>query len=505
MKELKKILILCLLVSLVFVGCNDLFGDAPAVEDTKLLVSSDNQLNEVSEALEANEPIDYEKVEVTTEINIPDRISIENINMEKYRLSKEFVSAARAKVTEKLPNNSVTILLSDYVIDDMKYLYTPNRNFYYLTGIDRENFILMIIKSDDEVEEYLFANEVPAVDKWTGKMLTTDLAKTYSNIEEVKVLDTFDTVLNRQITNKNIENVYVDLGNYEIDDILIKSEDSNSKLTRSELFALKLSNEHPNIRIRNVAYDINELRTIKMPEEIEFIQNAIALTGEGINAIMEYAEPDMMEYQLESYFNFRLDSLGVKEYAFPTIAASGQNATILHYIDNDQKSLDGDLVLFDLGASFGYYSADISRTIPVNGVFSDRQEELYNIVLKSQLATIEAVKPGVTMKELSKISRDVMANELMSIGVIKNYDGVYEVYPHGISHSLGLDTHDPLSYSEPLRPGMIITVEPGLYLDDEGIGIRIEDDILVIEGGYLNLSEGIIKTVEDIEAYMNRN
>ncbi len=228
------------------------------------------------------------------------------------------------------------------------------------------------------------------------------------------------------------------------------------------------------------------------------------MTGEGIKTIMANAKPDMMEYELEAYFNFSLDVQGVKEHAFPTIAASGENATILHYTDNDKKVIDGDLVLFDLGASFGYYSADISRTIPVNGIFSDRQEELYNAVLKSQLAAMQAVRPGVTMTELNNLSRDVMASELISIGVIKRASEIYELYPHGVSHSLGLETHDPLSYSEPLKAGMIITIEPGLYLEDEGIGIRIEDDVLVTEEGYINLSEAIIKTVEDIEAYMNK-
>ncbi len=497
---MKKILMFCLLVSLVFVSCNVSNDNVSYDEGEKITVSSDKQLKDKEEASETNKSTDDEQEELI----IPARIALENIDMRDYRLSNDFVSDNREKLTNKLSDNSVTIILSDHVVDDMKYLYTPNRNFYYLTGIDRENFILMIVKNKEGVKEYLFANDVLPVDKVTGKMLTMKLAKAYSNIKEVKALDTFYTILNSQIKEDNIKNIYLDLGNSKRDDIPLNYDFNSSQFTNSELLAFNLSNEYENINIRNITKDINKLRSIKSSEEIVYIQNAITLTGSGINAIMKNAEANMMEYQIEAYFNFSLDSRGVKEHAFPTIAASGPNATILHYNNNNRKMKDGELVLFDLGASFGYYSSDISRTIPVNGTFSDRQEELYNIVLKSQLATIEAVKPGVTMMDLDKISRDVMASELMSIGVINNYEDIYRVYPHGISHSLGLETHDPLAYHDVLKPGMIITVEPGLYLEEENIGIRIEDDILVTKDGYINLSKEIIKTVDDIEAYMNK-
>ena len=210
----------------------------------------------------------------------------------------------------------------------------------------------------------------------------------------------------------------------------------------------------------------------------------------------------MKEHQLEAYFNFDLKMAGVKDFAFPSIVASGPNGTILHYVENDREVQDGELVLLDLGAQYGYYSADISRTFPANGKFSARQKELYEIVLKAQAAVIEAIKPGFPMKELNEITKKVLTEELMRIGLIKEDSELANYYYHGVSHYLGLDTHDVGVYDGELQPGMVITVEPGLYVAQEQIGIRIEDDVLVTKDGAEVLSSAIPKQVADIEAIM---
>ena len=209
------------------------------------------------------------------------------------------------------------------------------------------------------------------------------------------------------------------------------------------------------------------------------------------------------EYQLESYFDQAIKYHGGTGYAFPTIAASGGNATCLHYQENTDIAKNGDLILFDLGSSLNMYCADISRTFPVNGKFSERQKQIYNIVLGAQQHALNYTKPGITTKELNQKVIEYYAVELKKIGLINEDKEVIKYYYHGVSHHLGLDCHDLCEYT-PLEVGAIITCEPGLYIAEENIGIRIEDDILITEDGYINLSSQIIKTVEDIESYLNK-
>ncbi len=219
---------------------------------------------------------------------------------------------------------------------------------------------------------------------------------------------------------------------------------------------------------------------------------------------MTNAKPGMMEYEIEANFDYVLKCNGVTDYAFHTIAASGVNATVLHYSQNNTKTQEGDLILFDLGAQWNYYNADITRTFPLNGKFTERQKEIYNIVLKAMEDTMAVIRPGVPFSKLNETTRASLAEGLKGIGLIKEDSELSRYYFHGVSHYLGLDTHDVGSGEMELKPGMVLTVEPGLYIEEEKIGIRIEDDVLVTDSGYENLSKDIIKTIEDIEAFMNR-
>jgi Xaa-Pro aminopeptidase len=211
----------------------------------------------------------------------------------------------------------------------------------------------------------------------------------------------------------------------------------------------------------------------------------------------------MKEYELEAYFDFVLTAGGIKDHAFHTIAASGVNAAILHYNDNNCATKDGDLLLLDLGAQYEWYNADITRTFPVNGKFSPRQKELYQMVLDTQQQIIEKIKPGVPFGSLNDHCKSNLCKCCHSIGLIHTDEELFEYYFHGVSHLLGLDTHD-VGKTDELRAGMVITVEPGIYLRSEDIGIRIEDDILVTETGHENLSRKIPKTIADIEAWMEK-
>ncbi len=405
-------------------------------------------------------------------------------------------AARRAKVHAFMPNISVLVMFSGTAPQksaDEAYLYTVQKNFYYMTGLDREQFVYLAVKKADQVEEMVFIERPdPSKEKWTGFRMREDEVREVSGIEKVLYEEDFAAFWNRLMIPGNFTEVYLDL----------EAREMQGALSSAQHFSETLRTYHPYLMIRNVYPIIAELRRFKSEEEVRAIRKAIAITSDGLKSLWKNARPGMKEHQLEAFFNFELKMAGVKDFAFPSIVASGPNGTILHYVENDREVQDGELVLLDLGAQYGYYSADISRTFPANGKFSARQKELYEIVLKAQAAVIEAIKPGFPMKELNEITKKVLTEELMRIGLIKEDSELANYYYHGVSHYLGLDTHDVGVYDGELQPGMVITVEPGLYVAQEQIEIRIEDDVLVTKDGAEVLSSAIPKQVADIEAIM---
>ena len=211
-----------------------------------------------------------------------------------------------------------------------------------------------------------------------------------------------------------------------------------------------------------------------------------------------------MHYELEAYFDFYLKQHGVKDFAFKTIAASGKNAATLHYHENSSEMKDGDLILFDLGAQLNYYNSDVSRTFPVNGKFTDRQKELYQAVLDVNIAMIDMMKPGVTMKVVNEAANDMLAEKCLTLGLTEKKEDFRKYYFHSIGHSLGLDTHDVGRRLGVLEEGMVWTIEPGLYIPEENVGIRIEDDVLITATGHEVLTKEIIKSIDDIEKFMSK-
>ncbi|WP_346962332.1 aminopeptidase P family protein [Clostridium sp.] len=414
-------------------------------------------------------------------------------------MNKNFFATNRQKLGDVISNNSMAIFFAGqapYKSADETYPFTPNRNFYYLTGIDEEKVIMVMVNINGEVSEMLFIQENdPVMAKWVGETISEVEAKEVSDIEDIRFLKDFESTIAGYFDRFSMNNVFLDLERQEF----------NIPRTSSQNFAGEIMQRYPYIKVKNIYHDIALLRTIKREEEIELIKKAIDITYDGIKEIWSNAKPGMKEYEIEAYFNYILKKNGVKDFAFPTIAATGKNATILHYVDNNTKTEDGELMLLDLGAQYKYYNGDISRTFPINGKFTERQKEVYNIVLEANETVMKAVKPGVTTGELQDITKRVLAEGCKRIGLIKEDSELNKYYYHGVAHPLGLDTHDVGPRNVELKPGMIITDEPGLYIEEEGIGIRIEDDILVTEDGYINLSAHIIKSVEDIETFMSKN
>ncbi len=415
-------------------------------------------------------------------------------------MNKEFFENNRKKLIEEVEDNSIIVLFAGNApkkSGDENYPFTPNRNFYYFTGINEEGPILMLSKIKGIVNERLFIKEIDEErERWVGKSIRSNEAEEISAVKNIDYLGNFKEYLNRVFSELEEINLYLDM-----------ERDSFYELeTIGENFSEEVKKRYPFVRIKNIFPKIIPLRMVKSEEEIKEMKKAIEITIKGVESLMKNAKAGMKEYELEAYYEFVCRSNGIKDYAFKTIAAAGKNATILHYVDNNSEIKDGDLILFDLGAQNNYYNADITRTFPVNGVFSERQKEVYNAVLRVNERVIKTIKPGLEYKELNKMATEWIAEECINLGLIKDKKEVSKYYWHSIGHSLGLDTHDISNKDRNtiFKEGMVWTVEPGIYIEEESIGIRIEDDVLITSDGVQVLTKDMIKTVEDIEEFMKK-
>lgn len=381
---------------------------------------------------------------------------------------------------------------------DEAYPFSVNRNFYYLTGIERENMILVLRKSyTGDVTETLYIEPYDEfLAKWVGARMKADEATAISGVATVKDVGSFDSELNSIISGSRglgKFSVYLDLWRYNM----------NQADTPAHTLAAKLQQRYPAVAIEEIHGDMAALRVVKSEDEIALMRKAQETTRIAIEAMMKHAYPGVNEGELEGAFDFALMKQGVRQHAFSSIVAGGPRATTLHYSSNNTVVEDGQMVLIDLGSAVGNYCADISRTFPVNGKFTERQKEIYNTVLEAQRIVIENAKPGVTTRQLNQMVIDYYETRLDDLGLRKDGKTVRDYYYHGVSHHLGLDTHDICTERERiLQPGMVITVEPGMYIADEDIGVRIENDVLITEDGCIDLSKDIPRTVEEIEALM---
>ncbi len=398
----------------------------------------------------------------------------------------------RNNLINTINDNSLIVLFSGEEVctnADEIYDFQYNNNFYYLTGITQKNSALVIKCLNGVVSEQLYLlKHDPVRAKWDGDVLNHQVASELAMISTVKEIDMLERDLKMAVKTSNIEDIYLDL------------ESVRSDYYQGMPFRKFVNKNYAELRIHNVFRNIALLRSVKDEQEIAMIRQAIAITKAGLDQAKAGLRPGMHEFQVEALFNYGLNVHGCNKTAFKTIAASGKNATVLHYVSNDAVIPEGSLMLLDLGARFKGYRADITRTYPVSGKFDERQKLLYSIVLNGQKIVIDAVKPGVTCNGLNQLLRDYYVSTLTQVGLIKTPEELNEYYWHGVSHSLGLDTHDVgILGDQPLVPGNVITVEPGLYIGAWDIGIRIEDDILVTDNGYENLSAAIAKEIVDLE------
>ena len=402
-------------------------------------------------------------------------------------------SIRREKLMSDVANNSIVVLFSS---DNSKFgdVFNVNRNFYYLTGIEEPNCVLLMTKIKDKIDSYLYIlPHDPVQAKWVGDRISGKEASDISGISNIRNFYQFDeglTSLLSRVRAFEDASIYLDLWTEE------------GMVTKANMVAGKVRKEFPAICVCDLFPIIAEFRLIKDETEITCMTHAINITDLGIQNMIKAVKDGTNEMSLEGLFNFVLYQNKCNKTAFKTICAGGPRATILHYTANNQNVKDGELFLVDLGATFKNYCADISRTFPVNGRFSDRQRELYQVVLNAQKIVEENAVVGMNIKKLTELVVEYYKTELPKHGLLKSVD---EYFYHSVSHHIGLDIHDiDGGLGDVLKAGMVISNEPGLYVADEGIGIRIEDDLLITSTGAKCLSENILKTPDEIEMFMKK-
>ncbi len=426
-------------------------------------------------------------------------------------LSPAFHAGRRAAVRELMPKNSVGIFFASQVRNrnnDVDFIFAQNKNFYYLTGLEEPNSLLLIFKEPVTLlnktgTEFLFVQpRNPSREMWTGKILGVDGAKDRLQLENVFTHDQFTEAT---IDMSKVDSVLTPL---YTDNILSKyygrgGMDPLSKMAQLVDNAIT-SNKKPNAA-STLSSIMRKLRAIKQPEEIVLIEKAVVMSVEGHNGVMKAIKPGMTEYQAQAIMEYYFKKNGSEYPGYPSINGSAENSCVLHYETNQRLMKDGDLLLSDCAAEYHGYSADVTRTIPVNGKFTPEQKIIYELVLEAQDSAFLLCKTGNGSNDPHRAAVRVITAGLKKLGIINTDAEVRTYFPHGTSHGLGLDVHDPNPAK--LEPGAVFTVEPGIYIPPGSkcdkkwwsIGVRIEDDILITETGYRNLSAGSPRTVAEIE------
>lgn len=404
--------------------------------------------------------------------------------------------ARRQSILNQMAENSLLILYSGtpiHISAGAYHHFEANKHFYYLTGLRRENMILVLRKSENGNQSMLYIEKSdPNAERWTGKMVTVEEAKSISGIDDVRFTASFQAQLDYLLGSSTLSTCYFDCYRHQQSDL------PDYNLAKAQQFAA----EHPGITVRNLWPMAAKLRMQKDEDEVALTEHAIDITDKALQRVLTTLEPGMKEYQAQANFEHMVHYLGAEGPSFPTIAGSGKNGCMLHYETNRDTCQDGTLLLLDLGVRYQGYCSDITRTYPVSGKFSERQRKVYEIVLKANKEVAAQAKPGMTTKELNEICKKVLTQGCMELGLIDKEEDIGKYYMHGVSHHLGLDVHDVTVEGVKLAPGSIITDEPGLYIDEWEIGIRIEDDLLITEDGCRVLSAAIIKEPDEIEAFM---
>ncbi|MFI5219206.1 MAG: aminopeptidase P family protein [Bacteroidia bacterium] len=424
-------------------------------------------------------------------------------------LTKEFHTKRRKALRDKMPEGSVAILIASPVrnrSNDVDYEYHQDPNFYYYTGYQKSGAAVLIFKEPQVIngitaDEFIYVNERnPVTESWTGKIPSKEEVSNTGGISTVFINTDFETV---DFDFSKMKKLLVKIPT----DINENSKDKGS--TGWLVKKLKDQTTSQDFDKVSMAKINSSLREVKEKEELVLMQNAVDITCRGFHEALKSAEPGMTEFQLEAINEYFWSKAGSEYAGYPSIVGGGANSCVLHYETNRKKLVNGDIIVMDMGAEYHGYSADVTRSFPVNGKFSAEQKIIYQLVYDAQKAGIEACKPGNDFSEPHRVAVKIITEGLKKLGIIKEDSEVHQYFPHGTSHYLGLDVHDPGTYGS-LKPNSIITVEPGIYIKEGSecdkkwwnIGIRIEDDVLITTDGHNVISDCIPKTIAEIEKIM---
>ncbi len=425
------------------------------------------------------------------------------------RINKDLFIKNRANFVAAMAPKSIAIFNSNdiYPISaDSTMPFQQHRDIFHLSGVDQEESILMLFPDahNEEHREMLFLKETSElIAIWEGEKLTKEAAFETAGIKNVFWLDQLDTVL--KIVMAQAENIYINTNEHTRANTTVE--------TREDRFIKRLKADYPAHGFKKSAPIMHRLRSIKDSIEIELMQNACNITEKGVRRILSFIKPGVTEYEIEAELMHEFLRNRSKGFAYTPIIASGKNACVLHYIENNQPCNDGDVILMDFGAEYANYASDLTRCVPVNGRFSARQKDVYNAVLRVKKASEKLLVPGTFLAEYHVEVGKLMESELLGLGLIdqtdiKNQDPKWPAYKkyfmHGTSHYIGLDTHDLGLWTEPIKEGMAFTCEPGIYIPEENLGIRLEDDLIVqASGDPFNLMGNIPIEADEIEDLMN--
>ena len=434
---------------------------------------------------------------------------IKNTTMKYLPIDNKLFIKNRKKFTAQMKPNSLAVFNSNdiYPISaDSTIPFEQHRDIFYLSGVDQEESILVLFPDapKENHKEILFLKETNEhIAVWEGEKLTKEAALKTSGIKTVYWLQDLEKIMFEIMTQ--CDTVYINTNEHY--------RASVETETREDRFTKWLKDKYPAHSVAKSNPILQRLRSVKEKIELDLMQHACDITEKGFRRILNFVKPNVWEYEIEAEFMHEFLNNRSRKFAYTPIIASGNNANVLHYIENNQQCIAGDLILLDVGAEYANYSSDMTRTIPVSGKFTKRQKDVYNAVNRVKDDATKLLVPGALWAEYHVEVGKLMTSELLGLGLldkadVKNEDPDWPAYKkyfmHGTSHHMGLDTHDYGILTEPIKANMVFTVEPGIYIPDEGFGIRLEDDVVVqAKGEPFNLMKNIPIEVEEIEDLMN--
>ena len=430
--------------------------------------------------------------------------------MRYQKIDQQLFVNNRKNLRKEMKPNSVAVVNANDIMptnSDGTMRFRQNSDLFYLTGVDQEETILVLCPDfpDEKYREVLFLRETnDQIALWEGHKLTKEEAREATGVKTVLWTGEFHRILHTMMVMGNVENVYLNTNDHYRADVTVDSRDQR--------FIKWCQQKYPLHRYERLAPVMHRLRSVKSKEEIALMQQACDITAQAFKRVLKFVRSGVKEFEIEAEYAHEFLRLGSRGFAYEPIIASGSNSCVLHYIVNDKVCHDGDVLLLDVGAEYANYNADLTRTIPVNGKFSPRQKDVYNAVLRIHKAAIDMLRPGVMYYDYHKEIQKLTEAELIKLKLLdkeaiakQNPDKplFMKYFAHGTSHMLGLDVHDVGSMYSKMVPGMVWTVEPGIYIREENIGVRIENNVVITTDGVIDLMKDIPREVGELEEIMN--